>query len=170
MTMLRSKTMIVMAALITLVACGHEVLHAIAVEPTDETACVLDGMLLKSFAGPKAQIVYADGSPDFFCNVMELFEAVFSPQSKRRIAAIYVQDAGQTDWEHPQGNWIDAKSAIYVVGSRKAGAMGATFASFSGMQAAEKFVGSQGGKALRFDQITPDMLNMANSSKSDIRM
>jgi len=170
MTLLRSKTITIMVLLIALAGCSHKVIHDSALEPTDDTACVLDGMLLKGFAGPKAQIVYADGSPDFFCNVMELFEAVFSPQSKRPVAAIYVQDAGKTDWEHPQGNWIDAKTAIYVIGSKKAGAMGATFATFSTMQTAEKFVGSEGGKVLRFDQVTPDMLNMANSSKSDIRM
>lgn len=164
------STITCMGVLILLGACTQDVSHLGAQEPVDDTACVLDGMLLKSFAGPKAQIVYADGKPDFFCNVMELFDHIFSLQSKRRVVAMYVQDAGKIDWEHPDANWIDAKTAIYVVGSKKAGAMGATFGTFSTMQSAENFVKAEGGKIVHFDQINPDMLTMTNSSKSDVRM
>ena len=50
MNLLRGKTMTVVACialLIALVACKHEIIHDTALEPTDDTACVLDGMLLK---------------------------------------------------------------------------------------------------------------------------
>ena len=74
--------------------------------------------------------------------------------------SVFVQDMGKSDWEHPRGNWIDAKSAIYVVGSRKHGSMGPTFGAFSNVQDAEAFVTKEGGKVLRFDQITIDMVGM----------
>ncbi|HSI96094.1 MAG TPA: nitrous oxide reductase accessory protein NosL, partial [Methylophilaceae bacterium] len=32
------------------------------------TACSMDGMILADFPGPKGQIHYASGAPDFFCD------------------------------------------------------------------------------------------------------
>jgi copper chaperone NosL len=40
--------------------------QAITLQPGGDTACALDGMILRDFAGPKAQILYAEGKPDFF--------------------------------------------------------------------------------------------------------
>lgn len=158
------------AALLLLAACKQAVPQATAKEPGDDTACALDGMILKDFAGPKAQILYAEGKPDFFCNVMELFSVLLTPEQKRPVAAMFVQDMGKADWNRPTANWIDAKTAFYVVGSKKPGSMGPTFGSFADMQDAESFVKKEGGKIVRFDQITPDMVNMANSTEHDTKM
>jgi copper chaperone NosL len=144
--------------------------QAIALEPDSDTACALDGMILKDFVGPKAQIRYAEGKPDFLCNVMELFSVLSMSEQKRQIAAMYVQDMGRADWDHPTANRIDAKAAFYVVGSRKPGSMGPTFATFANMQDAQDFVKNEGGKIVRFDQVTPDMVNMDNSAARDTRM
>jgi copper chaperone NosL len=73
--------------------------------------------------------------------------------------AVFVQDMGKTSWEHPSGNWIAAKSAFYVAGSRKQGSMGPTFGTFSRIEDAQAFVAKEGGKVLRFDEITPAMLH-----------
>lgn len=148
------------ALLAALGACSNAVQKVIAQEPADDTACSLDGMMLKDFAGPKAQVHYTEGKPDFFCDLPELFGVLLAPEHKRAVAGVFVQDMGKSDWEHPRGNWIDAKSAIYVVGSRKHGSMGPTFGSFSNVQDAEAFVTKEGGKVLRFDQITIDMVGM----------
>lgn len=156
--------------LVLLAACSHAVPQAVAQEPTGDTACSLDGMLLQDFAGPKAQIHYAEGKPDFFCDLLELFSALLVPEQKRSVAAAFVQDMGKTDWDHPSANWIPAKSAYYVVGSKKRGSMGPTFGSFSSMQDAEKFVKIEGGKILRFEQITPDMANLGGGVVHDTTM
>ncbi|WP_414691127.1 nitrous oxide reductase accessory protein NosL [Noviherbaspirillum sp.] len=145
-------------------ACSQSEHKVAALEPKDDTACSLDGMILKDYAGPKAQIHYTEGQPDFFCDLMELFGVVLTPEQKRAVAAIYVQDMGKTDWDHPQGNWIDAKTAVYVVGSKKHGSMGPTFGSFSNEQDATAFAQKEGGKVLRFEQITTDMVSMGSSS------
>lgn len=159
-----------LALLALLAACSKEVQQATAQEPGSETACSLDGMILKDFPGPKAQIQYAEGMPDFFCDLMELFGTVLAPEQKRAVAGIFVQDMGKTAWEHPEGNWIDAKTAIYVVGSKKAGSMGPTFGSFSKMEDAEDFVKKEGGKIVRFDDVTPDILNVHSGAQHDSSM
>lgn len=126
-------------------------------EVNDSTISVLDGMSLKDYPGPKAQIIYADGQTDFFCDTLGLFSVYLRPEHDHKVSVMYVQDMGAADWQHPVGHWIDAKQATYVVGSKKLGAMGQTFASFANESDAARFVKSEGGKEYHFDQITVDM-------------
>jgi copper chaperone NosL len=153
-----------------LAACSRTTQPIVALEPNGDTACAVDGMLLKDFPGPKAQIVYAEGKPDFFCDLMDLFSTVLIPEQRRQVAAVFVQDMGKTNWEHPQGNWIDAKTAIYVAGSKKPGSMGATFGSFGSMQDAQAFVKAEGGRIVRFDQITPELMRESKTAANHMKM
>ncbi|HYD60120.1 MAG TPA: nitrous oxide reductase accessory protein NosL [Noviherbaspirillum sp.] len=150
-------------ALITLVAvlaaCGKEAAQVAAVEPDQGTACALDGMVLKDYPGPKAQIHYKEGASEFFCDLLELFGMLLAPEQKRPVAGVFVQDMGKTDWAQPSGQWIDAKSAYYVVGSKKTGSMGKTFGSFGTLPDAEAFAAKEGGAVKRFEQITLDMVD-----------
>ena len=104
-----------------LTACGQSVDSKVA--PTEigkDTYCALDGMLLGDYPGPKAQIHFAgQPEPEFFCDTMEMFSIYLKPEQARKVAAIYVQDLDKTTWEEPKGAWIDAKTAFYVVGSKK---------------------------------------------------
>lgn len=159
-----------LALLVLIAACSKSVQQTGALEPGNDTSCSLDGMILKDYPGPKAQIHYAEGEPDFFCDLMELFATLHAPEQKRVIAGMYVQDMGKTAWEQPEKNWIDAKTAIYVVGSKKLGSMGPTFGSFSTMQDAEAFIAKEGGKILRFEAVTPDMVNMNTGAADDNSM
>lgn len=126
-------------------------------EIDDTTVSVLDGMSLKDYPGPKAQIEYADGHTDFFCDTLGLFSVYLHPEQDRKISVMYVQDMGATDWQKPVGHWVDARRAVYVVGARKPGAMGNTFASFAAEPDAVQFAKAEGGKIYHFDQITADM-------------
>ena len=127
-------------------------------EITRDTACTLDGMLLADYPGPKAQIHYAEGQPEFFCDTIEMFSIYLRPEQQRRVRAMFVQDMGKTDWNDPRGHWIDAKTAFYVMGSSRRGSMGPTLASFSSEQDASAFAQKYGGRVLRFDEVKPDMV------------
>lgn len=159
-----------LALCIVLAACNQATPKVVALEPTSETASAIDGMLLKNYPGPKGQIHYAQDQPEFFSDLKEMFSTLLVPEQKRSVTAVFVQDMGKTSWEHPTGNWIDAKTAIYVAGSRKMGSMGPTFGSFSNMQDAEAFVKKEGGKILRFERITPETLNKNGDSAHDTTM
>jgi len=145
-------------AVAALGACTHpEQVATSPIEITRDTTSSIDGMTLMDYPGPKAQIQYEQGEPAFFCDTIELFSTYLHPEQSRRVRAIYVQDMGQADWNHPTGHWIDAKTAFYVVGSKRRGAMGPTFASFAREQDAREFVAKEGGKVLPFGEVTPDM-------------
>jgi copper chaperone NosL len=120
-------------------------------EVTSGTACSLDGMLLGDYPGPKAQIHYAGSDePDYFCDLIEMFRMYLKPEQVRGVRALYVQDMGNTDWERPRGQWVDARTAFFVVGSRRHGSMGPTIASFALEADARRFVTEHGGRVLPF--------------------
>ena len=141
------------------------------VEIDRSTSCELDGMLLADYPGPKAQIHFAgQDKPSFFCDTVELFSTLLAGEQVRAVQAVYVQDMGKADWNQPQGHWIDAKTAVYVVGGKRHGSMGPTIASFAQEADAAKFATEYGGKVLRFAQITVDMVDLSGGALHDTRM
>jgi copper chaperone NosL len=156
-TLKRASLALAMMALLG--ACGRGAPTVAAQEPAADAACALDGMMLKDFPGSKAQVQYVEGKTDYYCDLMELFAVMLAPESKRRVAGVFVQDMGKADWNKPVGHWIPARQALYVVGSKKQGSMGPTFGAFSNAGEAAAFVQKEGGKVLPFDQITAAMLD-----------
>ncbi|WP_432381944.1 nitrous oxide reductase accessory protein NosL [Duganella sp. P38] len=148
-----------LAAALLLAACTHPAATLPAINASDDAACALDGMLLRDFPGPKAQVRLTDGKTEYFCDVMELLSEMLAPEQRRAISAFYVQDMGKADWRQPRGHWLAARDALYVFGSDAQGSMGAAIAPFSQQADADAFVQKHGGKVLRFEQIKPDMLN-----------
>ena len=141
------------------------------VEIDGATSCELDGMLLADYPGPKAQIHYAgQEKPSFFCDTIELFNTLLAGEQVRAVRAVYVQDMGKADWNEPKGHWIDAKTAVYVLGSKRHGSMGPTIASFAQEADAAKFAGEHGGKVLRFADIKLDMVDLSGGALHDTRM
>lgn len=141
-----------------LAACGKAEAPVQAKEPTRDTACALDGMILLDYPGPKGQITYADGTTDFFCDTVELLSIYLQPEQQKRVRGVFTQDMGKAAWDDPRDHWIDARSAYYVSGSKRRGGMGPTLASFAKQEDAQAFVQKFGGKVLRFNDITPDMV------------
>jgi len=158
-------------AAIGLLGCGEGgKTAATPLEPTRETSCALDGMVLLDYPGPKAQIHYDQGGPDFFCDTLEMFAIYLRPEQKRRVTGIFTQDMGKADWKEPRGHWIDARSAFYVAGSRLAGSMGPTMVSFARQEDAEAFVRRHGGKVFRFAEVTYEMVRLDGGVLRDERM
>jgi copper chaperone NosL len=161
------------AALLALAGCGRETATA-AGGPVDHppgTACELDGMLLADYPGPKGQILYADAkAPVYFCDTVELVSSLLRPEQVRAVKGAWVQDMGKADWAQPRGQWLDAKLAIYVIGSRKRGSMGPTLATFAAEADATRFIAENGGKPLRFGEITPEMVDLSGGALHDAKM
>jgi copper chaperone NosL len=154
-------------ALMLLAACGEAARSLAAAEPAADAVCALDGMSIKDYPGPKAQIVYRDGRVDFFCTLSELFEVLFGEDGQQGIGASYVQDMGKADWQKPQGHWIDARNAWYVLDSRAQGAMGPTIGTFSSQEDAQAFAKREGGRVLDYSQIRPATLNLGSKPAHD---
>ena len=118
------------------------------------------GMYVLEHTGPKGQIILASQEePVWFSSARDVFSFTMLPEEPKDIRAIYVSDMGKApSWEEPgEANWVDAKQAFFVIGSRKKGGMGADeTVPFSERPAAEQFAGENGGQVLTFADVPQD--------------
>ncbi len=133
------------------------------VEITTGDECHLCGMYINKFPGPKGE-AYVRGNRQAlkFCSTRDLFAYVLQPDVQTIVREIYVHDMGKTDWQKPatQADYFtNARTAWYVVDSPVKGAMGHTLASFARKQDAENFIRQHGGRLLRFEDITLEVIS-----------
>ncbi len=123
--------------------------------------CDLCGMYINRFPGPKGQ-VFERGltSAKRFCSTRDMFAYALQPEHQHRIEHIYVHDVASAPWdEQEKAQYIDAKSAFFVVGHNLKGAMGPALASFLKQQDAKQFAIDHGGKVIGFTEIDIDSLS-----------
>jgi copper chaperone NosL len=119
-------------------------------------------MIVLDHAGPKAQVHLA-GNPEplWFTQIRDALAFERMPEETAEIAAIFVSDMGvAASWEKPgTDNWIDARTARYVIGSNRRGGMGAPeLVPFASQEKADKFAGMHGGTVIGFSAITDEMV------------
>lgn len=106
-------------------------------------------MAIKEHTGPKGQILPKGWKePLWFSSVRDALTYVEQDVvSDREIAAFWVNDMAQGTWEKPAiGAWVDARQAIYVIGSSKASGMGGGEAvPFKDRDTADAFIRDFGG-------------------------
>ena len=124
--------------------------------------CHLCGMYITQFSGPKGE-AYVRGNPQAlkFCSTRDLFSYILQPDVKTIAREIYVHDMGKTDLpglSMRASYFTDARSAYYVINTPLKGAMGHIIASFAKKEDAEAFIAKFGGKLLRFDDITLEII------------
>ena len=121
-----------------------------------------DQMVVLDHDGPKGQIFVKDrDKPYWFSSVRDTIAFTLLPEEPKDIRAIYVQDIGRAQsWRDPgPQSWIDARTAHYVVGSRRPGGMGQPEAvPFSAREAADAFARENGGRVVAFAGIPRDYI------------
>ena len=133
--------------------------QAAAIESGDE--CHLCGMLISGFPGPKGQLFERGRERSLkFCSTRDLFAYLLDPEHQHNIQSAFVHDMAISPWDHPDDEtYIDARTAWYVVGSRRKGGMGPTLASFADQTHADAFAAEYGGQLYRFDQLNLTLLS-----------
>jgi copper chaperone NosL len=167
------RTILLSLVLMLLSACqdsttsNAQALPPVHIESDDE--CHLCGMSIKPFPGPKGEALGGDSSQvRKFCSTRDLLAWALQPEQIRQGLTLYVHDMSQTDWKSPEDTaFIDARTAIYVVGSSQTGAMGSTLASFGSAADADRFIEAYGGEKITFVEITPATLSGLNAAVGD---
>ncbi len=121
-------------------------------------SCAVCGMIPVDFPGAKAQIHYKTGEVDSFCCTQEMFTFYLQPDRPKNITAVFVNNMGKADWNHPERHWISAEEAHYVLGGDVMGPMGETLVPFLELSDARSYVEDHGGKIVRFDDVEMNML------------
>lgn len=114
--------------------------------------------------GPKGQVHLKDvAAPLFFSQASDVVAYLRMPEQSHAVTAAYVTDMSRApDWDHPGAqNWMLVQDAFFVVGSTRAGGMGAPeVVPFSARAEAEAFAAAHGGAVMRLDDI-PDRAVLA---------
>jgi copper chaperone NosL len=112
--------------------------------------------------GPKGQILLSGWpEPVWFSSARDTFAYTMLPEAAKNVAAIYVSDMAKAEtWENPGvENWIEARKAVFVIGSELRSGMGAEEAvPFGDRAAAEGFVAEHGGHIVGFAEVPRDYI------------
>lgn len=122
-------------------------------------------MTVLNHNGPKGQIILSDKEQAlWFTSVRDTISFTLSAEEPKNIAAIYVNDMTDANWDNPGvDNWVDARDAWYVIGSEVSGGMGASEAvPFSTKEKAALFAMKKGGTVHSFASI-PEEYILASS-------
>jgi len=149
-------------ALALLAGCDDEVSRALP-EPmvlNDEAAGYYCQMVILEHQGPKGQL-FLDGmiAPLWFSQVRDGLAYLKSPEQEGVIIVLYVNDMGAAvSYTEPGAdNWINAKDALYVVGSDALGGMGAPeLVPFGTHEKAAEFAASHGGAVMKLEDISAE--------------
>lgn len=163
----------VAAALFVLAGCSaqEEVVPPAPFALTADAMGRYCGMNVLEHAGPKGHIIlsHLPDEPIWFSSARDTIAFTMLPDEPKNIAAIYVSDmAVAPSWEEPGAeNWIDAKTAYYVIGSDMLGGMGAMEAvPFSVESAAVEFAQANGGEVVGFENIPSDYILGAGTEEA----
>ncbi|MDJ0781889.1 MAG: nitrous oxide reductase accessory protein NosL [Desulfosarcinaceae bacterium] len=126
------------------------------VEPVaDQDRCPVCGMYPARYPQHKSQLQTRDKTIYHFCSTQCLF--TFLKQPKDHVeASVMPFLIWVVDFEG--GQWIYAKSAYYVVGSKQYGPMGKEAIPFRSRSSAESFAAQHGGKVLPYGQVNHDAI------------
>ncbi|MGV8939623.1 MAG: nitrous oxide reductase accessory protein NosL [Allorhizobium sp.] len=120
------------------------------------------GMDVLEHEGPKGQVILdLIPEPIWFSSARDAIAFTMLPEEPKDIAAIYVSDMGKApSWGKPGAeNFIDARTALYVIGSSLRGGMGVQEAvPFSSKADADAFAARNGGRVVGFADMPQDYI------------
>lgn len=158
--MKRIALLVAFAGVLALAGCNNQKAAEAPPPPQELTAAAIGhycGMNVLEHTGPKGQIILASRKePVWFSSARDAISFTMLPEEPKDISAIYVSDMAKApDWDKPgTGNWVDARKAFFVVGSRMKGGMGADEAvPFSDKGVAEKFASENGGRVMALAEV-----------------
>jgi len=126
-------------------------------EPTQNATGYYCNMTVVEHNGPKGHVfLEGDGIPFWFTSVRDTIAFTMLPEESKDIAIVYVNDMAKAkSWDQPEaGSWINAKEAMYVIGSTRVGGMGAPEpVPFSMTEKAHEFTKEFGGEVVAFADI-----------------
>jgi len=173
---MRTKILLVaFAGTLFLAGCNDQKTAEAPPPPFEMTATAIGhycGMNVLEHTGPKGQIILASRKdPVWFSSARDAISFTMLPEEPKDIRAIYVSDMAKApNWDNPgTTNWVDAKQALFVIGSRMQGGMGGDEAvPFSDRSAAEKFAAENGGRVVAFSEVPKDYVLGATGETTSV--
>lgn len=134
-------------------------------KPGPRDLCPVCGMLVSKYPNWVATITYKDGHAHHFDGAKDFFKFYLDPA---KYAAGHRRDDMLTLWVTDFYNLqrMDARKALYVVGSDVLGPMGHELIPLANRDDADEFLKDHKGKrVLRFEEVTGDMLERLDAGR-----
>lgn len=136
-------------------------------KPGNKDLCPVCGMLVSKYPNWITVVIYKDGHAHYFDGAKDMFKYLgdlpkYAPGHKAAdISGIWVTEFyGLTK--------IDARKALYVIGSDVLGPMGNEFVPLENRNDADDFLKEHKGKRIvTFEQATPEVANKLDKGKFD---
>lgn len=162
--MMMKRALTAFVGVLMIAACDSEQVAAVPDphEPTQNATGYYCNMTVVEHDGPKGHVfLVGDGIPFWFTSVRDTIAFTMLPEESKEIAVVYVNDMAKAKtWDQPEpGSWVDAKTAVYVIGSTRVGGMGAPEpVPFSLELKAKEFAKEFGGDIVAFADIPRDYI------------
>lgn len=134
-------------------------------KPGAKDLCAVCGMLVSKYPNWVAMVTWKDGHTHFFDGAKDMFKFLhdlpkYAPNHRKEdIAGIFVTDFYNLER-------IDARKALFVVGSDVLGPMGHEFVPLASKLDADDFMKDhKGKKILPFERITASMANALDNGR-----
>ena len=133
--------------------------------PGPKDTCPVCGMFVSLYPDWVATVLYKDGHAHHFDGAKDLFKYLLNlPKYAPGHAQADIAAMGVT--EYYSVSRIDARAAWYVIGSDTLGPMGHELAPLTTQAEAEEFQRDhQGKRIVRFDEVTPALLEQLDQGK-----
>lgn len=136
---------------------------AVMPPPGDRDKCPVCGMFVKPYPEWTAAVVYRDGHAHYFDGAKDLFKFLqapgkYGPHQPENVTGIFVT-------EYYDLAAIEARAAVFVVGSDVLGPMGRELVPLKTAPDAQEFIRDHGGRMVRFDDITPELIRGLDPSQ-----
>jgi copper chaperone NosL len=162
---MRKLALLAVLGALALGGCNDRTVAEAPPPPHELTAAAIGnycGMNVMEHPGPKGQIILASRKePVWFSSARDAISFTLLPEEPKDLRAIYVSDMGKAEsWDAPGvNNWVEARQASFVIGSRMKGGMGdAEAVPFSEKSAAERFAAENGGQVVAFADVPKDYI------------
>jgi copper chaperone NosL len=155
------KIFLFTALLLLLVGCSEQDAKQKKENAATEQAnsCHFCGAIISEFPGAKGELYSRTiDRINKFCSTRDLFLFMLQAENKHLIKEIYVHDMSKPLWDtSDDGDFTNARTAWFVIGSSKKDAMKQNLGSFSDKADAEVFINEFGGELYAFNEITMDL-------------
>ena len=133
--------------------------------PGPKDTCPVCGMFVSLYPDWVATVVYRDGHAHHFDGAKDLFKYLLNlPKYAPGHAQADIAAIGVTEYYNISR--IDARTAWYVIGSDTLGPMGHELVPLATQAEAEEFQRDhQGKRTVRFDEVTPALLDQLDQGK-----
>lgn len=122
--------------------------------------CAVCGMVVDEEPGPRAQVLRADGTREFFCSMADLRAALASPSPHGAARQTWVEPVEELSPHGAPGHWESAERLSYVVGFENPGVMGRPALAVLDPATAQRLAEAKGGWIVSWSSLLATPFNV----------